>query len=242
MVTLSTSVHRPPVHRRQQFCTVSHRVRSLDRPILFLLYTADLLQLVIRHNLHPHAYADDTQIYGSCIPPDTDMLQERMSVCVVEVSLWMASNRLLLNPAKTEVLWCSSARRKQQIPTGSVRIGNTSVVPVSVVRDLGVYIDADLKMSAHITATVRACFAALRQIRSARPSLTREALLTLLRALVVTNVDYCSSTLAGVSSALLQRLQSVLNAAARLVFSARRSEHITPLLRELHWLKVPERI
>jgi len=52
----------------------------------------------------------------------------------------------------------------------------------------------------------------------------------------------CSSTLAGVSGALLQRLQSVLNAAARLVFSARRSKHITPLLRELHWLKVPERI
>ena len=75
-----------------------------------------------------------------------------------------------------------------------------------------------------------------------RRSLTREALLTLLHALVVTKVDYCSSTLAGVSSALLQCLQSVLNAAARLVFSARTSEHITPLLRELHWLKVPERI
>jgi len=101
---------------------------------------------------------------------------------------------------------------------------------------LGVYIDADLTMSAHITATVRACFAALRQIRNVRRSLTREAPLTLLRlrALVITKVDYCSSTLAGVSSALLQRLQSVLNAAARLVFSARRSEHITPLLRELH--------
>jgi len=36
--------------------------------------------------------------------------------------------------------------------------------------------------------------------------------------------------------------RSVLNTAARVVFSARRSEHITPLLRELHWLKVPERI
>jgi len=45
-----------------------------------------------------------------------------------------------------------------------------------------------------------------------------------------------------IAPALLQRLQSVLNAAARLVFSARRSEHLTPLLRELHWLKVPERI
>jgi len=154
----------------------------------------------------------------------------------------MASNRLLLNPAKTEMLWCSSVRRQHQIPTGSVRIGNTSVVPVSVVPDFGVYIDADLTMSAHITATARACFAALRQIRSVRRYLTCDALLTLLRALVITKVDYCSSTLAGVSSALLQCLQSVLNAAARLVFSARRSEHITPLLRELHWLKVPERV
>jgi len=41
---------------------------------------------------------------------------------------------------------------------------------------------------------------------------------------------------------LLQRLQSVFNAAARLLFSARKSGHITPLLGELHWLKVPERI
>ena len=61
-----------------------------------------------------------------------------------------------------------------------------------------------------------------------RHSLTRDSLLTLLRALVITSVDYCCSVLTGVS--LLQRLQSVLNAAARLVFSVRRSEHTTPLL------------
>ena len=50
------------------------------------------------------------------------------------------------------------------------------------------------------------------------------------------------SVLAGVSRQLLYRLQSILNAAARLVFSVRRSERITPLLRELPWLRVPERI
>ena len=114
--------------------------------------------------------------------------------------------------------------------------------PVSAVRDLGVFIDADVTMSTHITATVRACFAALRQIRSVRRSLSPDALLTLLRALVVSKVDYCNSVLAGISGAQLQRLQSVLNAAARLVFSARKSEHTTPLLRELYWLKVSERI
>ena len=215
---------------------------SVLGPILFLLYTADLLQLVRRHHLHPHAFADDTQIYGFCNPPDTDALRDRLSVCIDDVSEWMMANRLQLNPAKTEMLWCSSARRQHQIPTGSVRVGSTSVLPVSVVRDLGVYVDADVTMSAHVTATVRACFAALRQIRSVRRSLSADALLTLVRALVVSKVDYCSSVLAGISGALLQRLQSVLNAAARLVFSARKSEHITPLLRELHWLRVPERI
>jgi len=48
--------------------------------------------------------------------------------------------------------------------------------------------------------------------------------------------------LADVSGDLFDRLQSVLNAAARLIFSARRSDHITPLLHDLHWLRVPERI
>jgi len=77
---------------------------------------------------------------------------------------------------------------------------------------------------------------------SVRRSLTRTTLLTLVHALVVTKLDYSSSVLSDISGQLLQRLQSVFNTAARLAFSARKSVHITPLLRELHWLKVPERI
>ena len=97
-------------------------------------------------------------------------------------------------------------------------------------------------MKNHVSAVVRSCFAALRQIRSVRRSLPRHALLTLIRALVVSKVDYCNSVLAGVSANRLDKLQSVLNAAARLVFSARKAERISPLLCDLHWLKVPERI
>jgi len=144
-----------------------------------------------------------------------DVLQQRLSDCIDDVALWMMSNRLQLNHAKTEVLWCASTRRQQQIPTGPVRVGSTSVFPVTTVRDLGVYLDADVSMAAHVTATVKACFAALRQIRSVRRSLSREALLTLIRALIVSKLDYCCSVLAGVSGKRLKRrLQSVFNAAA----------------------------
>ena len=88
----------------------------------------------------------------------------------------------------------------------------------------------------HVTTTVSACFA------SSDPQRTRHALLVLVHALVASKVDHCNSVLAGTFRNLIRRLQSVMNAAARPVFPAKRSDHITPLLRELHWLKVPERI
>ena len=215
---------------------------SVLGPILFVLYTADVLQLVKDHGLVPHAYADDTQILGICRPSETDELQTSVSNCLDAVSSWMSDNRLQLNHSKTEVLWCSSTRRQHQIPTKPVRVGGTSVQPVAVVRNLGVYLDAPVTMRAHVTATVRTCFASLRQISSIRHSIPRPALLTLLRALVISKLDYCCSVLAGLPATLLRRLQSVLNAAARLVFSASKYSHASPLLLELHWLKVPERI
>ena len=93
-----------------------------------------------------------------------------------------------------------------------VRVSNTDVLPLSAVRDLGVYVDVDVTMSVHVTT--HHCFAALRQIRSVRRSLTQDALLTLFRPLVITKLDFCCSALTGVCGLLMQRLQSVLNAAA----------------------------
>jgi len=108
--------------------------------------------------------------------------------------------------------------------------------------DLGVYIDAGVTMKTQVINTVRACFAANRQIRSVRRSLPQHALRTLIRTLVITKLDQCNSVLVGTSVYVQDRLQSVLNAATRLVYSRRTSEDTTPLLRELHWLRVPERI
>jgi len=59
---------------------------------------------------------------------------------------------------------------------------------------------------------------------------------------VSSRIDYCYSILAGVSGQLLQRLQSVQNAATRLVTGTRRSDRMTPILRQLHWLPVHQRI
>jgi hypothetical protein len=59
---------------------------------------------------------------------------------------------------------------------------------------------------------------------------------------VLTRLDYGNATLFGITGQLLDKLQSVLNAAARLIFLSRKYDHVTPLLYELHWLRYPERI
>ena len=56
------------------------------------------------------------------------------------------------------------------------------------------------------------------------------------------DVEYGSVTLNGITKRLVDRLQSVLNVAARLVHNSRKYDRISPLLRDLHWLRVPERI
>jgi len=61
-------------------------------------------------------------------------------------------------------------------------------------------------------------------------------------ALVLSRLDYGKGTLVGLPAYLIRRLQSVQNAATRLIFRLRRCDHITDALVSLHWLQVPQRI
>ena len=85
-------------------------------------------------------------------------------------------------------------------------------------------------------------FAILRQLRSIRRSVPTSVYQTLIVSLTLTKLDYGNATLAGLPVYLVSRLQSVMNAAARSIVGIKRSEHITPILASLHWLKVSERI
>jgi len=121
-------------------------------------------------------------------------------------------------------------------------IGADTITPSTTVRDLGIYIDADLSMKSQVQRTVASCFAVLRQLRSIRRSVPLPVYQTMIVSLVLMRLDYGNATLAGISAALRNRLQSVLNAAARSIAGLRRSDHITVTLASLHWLRAHERI
>jgi len=113
---------------------------------------------------------------------------------------------------------------------------------VSIVRDLGIYLDSSLTMTDHISRSVSKCFAALRQVRNVSRSLPMRVMSSLVTELVLSRLDCGNASLAGLPTCQLNRLQSVLHAAAPLVCGARNYDYVTPLLQELQWLSVPDRI
>jgi len=86
-------------------------------------------------------------------------------------------------------------------------------MPVSVVRHLGIYVDADVSMSTHVSRTVAACFASLHQLRSICQSVLRSVLQSLVSSIVLQRLDYGNATLSGIPSHLTKRMQTVLNSA-----------------------------
>lgn len=117
------------------------------------------------------------------------------------------------------------------------------IIPSStVVRNLGVLIDANLSMRAQVDLIVSKCFLTLRHLRSVRRYVSSPVIQSMVTSLVISRLDYCNGVLFGLPAVQMRRLQSVQNAAARLIFNLRRYDHITDALVSLHWLRFPERV
>ena len=99
-------------------------------------------------------------------------------------------------------------------------------------------------MRSQVSRTVSQCFGILRQQRTIRRSLSHSVFQSLVHAFVTSRVDYCNAVYAGAPKTITDKLQRVLNAAARVVSDTRKFDRgLTSLLHdELHWLDVPERV
>jgi len=71
---------------------------------------------------------------------------------------------------------------------------------------------------------------------------SEDATKILIQAFINIRLDYCNSLYFGIADGLMSRLQSVQNAAARLITKVRRCDYVTPALRQLHWLQVRRRV
>ena len=97
-------------------------------------------------------------------------------------------------------------------------------------------------MSSHISDVCRSSFLSLRRIGCIRPYLSDRATSCLVNSIVTSCLDFCNSSLTGITADQLNRLQRIQNCAARLIMKKRKYDHITPVIYELHWLPLEFRI
>ena len=126
--------------------------------MLFTLYTSEIQEIIRSHNLECHVYADDTQLYFHCAPDQLAIVTQRLLTCIKAIKNWMSSNRLRLNPDKTEFIWFGSAYNLKHVQLAPLVVSSIPIIPSTTVRDLGVYFDSTLSMRDQVAHCVQSCF------------------------------------------------------------------------------------
>ena len=187
-------------------------------------------------------YADNTQFCLSFDTPDEEAAAETVRKCAQTVRKWMMTNDLKMNDEKTEVMFIGNSKILSRLQRENICVGDKIISPKSTVKSLGVTLNEEMKLVNHVSNQCRTAYIHLRSLSRIKPYLMAESLQTLVHAFITSKLDYCNSLYLGSPNYVIDRLQSVQNSAARLITGSKKNEHITPILYDLHWLPVHQRI
>ena len=116
------------------------------------MYASKLFEVVKNHLPNIPAYADDTQIYLSFKPDSTAGEQDAITAfqdCISDIRSWMIADRLKLNDDKTEFTIIGTRAQLDKDNVSEIVVGQAKVPAVTIVRNLGTWLDTNLTMSAH---------------------------------------------------------------------------------------------
>ena len=131
---------------------------------------------------------------------------------------------------------------ENMVQIDSLQLGNDVVMRTPTARNLGVIIDSHLSLEQQVNDVRKKCYYYLKWIKVIRPYISAYVAKVLVQALVIGRLDYCNALYIGLPKYLLQRLQAVQNAAARVITKCARDDSISEACKTLHWLPVEQRV
>ena len=194
--------------------------------ILIIIIIRELFEIIklifeiIKYHLPMiHCYADDSQVYISFSLNDRAeqlAVVRDMEDCIREIRFWMLNNDLKFNNDRTEFFIIGSSQQLKKLDNISILVGDSDIHPVPLARNLGWWFDSRLSMASHITKLCASSFYYIYNIRRIRKYLSRQSTEILVHAFITSRLDYCNGLLYELPGCLLNKLQRVQNACARL--------------------------
>ena len=216
---------------------------SVLGPLLFTLYTTPLSSLISEHAIPHHLYVDDSQLYISFSSGNSAAVLNGLQSCLASVQSWMLTNKLKVNPDKTEFLLIGNERQwSKYLSIFPIELLGVESYPVKSARDLGVIFDKNFNFRSHISAICSSCIYHMWDLRRIHHHLDLDSAKLLANALVSSCLDHCNSVLSGIAETDLTKLQRILNHLARVITKSPPFTRSVPLLRSLHWLPVKYRV
>ena len=186
-------------------------------------------------------FADDKQLYLIFDPRQPLEAASQIEPLIADVRAWLLRNFLAVNDTKTDALLVYS-KFHPNIEFPPIRVGNDLINTSDSVRNLGVLFDTHMTMDKQISSVVRQSFLSLRDMYKIRRNLPMEETESMVHSFITSRLDYCNSLYFGLPKKQIKKLQGIQNTAARLITYTLKYEHITPILKELHWLPVDSRL
>ena len=124
---------------------------SVLGPLLFTLYTTPLSSLVSGHAIPHHLYADDSQLYVSFSSGDSAAALNGLQLCLASVQSWMSTNKLKLNPDKTEFLLIGNQRQQSKyLSMFPIELLGVETYPAKSACNLGVIFDKNFNFHSNV--------------------------------------------------------------------------------------------
>ena len=190
---------------------------------IYCMYTKPVSDIIQRHGLSHHSYADDTHLYMTIDHSNNNWRDglARIQLCVSEIREWMNQNMLKLNDDKTELIVFTSKYKQDSYNDFSIMIGDTVVDCSSQVKDLRVIFDRVLPQRQHVSYTSRTFRFHLSNISRIRKYIPQDTSVILIKSLVMSRLDYSNGLFYGLPICTVSELQAVQTFAERIVTQER---------------------
>ena len=233
------------VHSKEHQLPFSVPQGSVAGPFLYNA-CAPALQHVVQSPIKLYGFADDYTIKDSFMPDNIIDSESYMITtiesCITSIKHWMDRNRLKMNSAKTDFILIGSRQQLVKCKMTSILANDEIVQRSPLIKYVGGLIDERFSFKQFINSKCRMAMWNLQKLKAIRNVLTDDACKTLIRALVLSHLDYANVILIGIPEVDIKKMQIVQNMVAKLVLNCSTMESLICCLRNLHWLPIRARI